>query len=53
MDNVGACSHHINNMKSALGDEHSGVLDSEIEKLNFMRQSFVWGDGEEISMYFV
>ena len=41
MDNVGACSHHINNMKSALGDEHSGVLDSEIEKLNFMRQSFV------------
>ena len=23
MDNVGACSHHISNMKTALGDEHT------------------------------
>ena len=46
-DNIGACSHHINNMKSNIGKEsgaktdYSRVLDDKLEELNYMRKSFV------------
>ena len=40
-DNLGACKHHISNMKNALGEEHSTLLDNHLEKLNYARKSFV------------
>jgi len=40
-DNIGECSHHISNMKQALGDKHSKYLDSKLEELHYMRKSFV------------
>jgi hypothetical protein len=38
-DNVGACKHHIANMKQALG--HGSTLDKLVDELHHMRQSFV------------
>ena len=38
-DNVGACKHHIANMKASVG--HETVLDKHIEEIHYMRQSFV------------
>ena len=38
-DNVGACKHHIANMKSAVG--HENILNKHIEEIEYMRQSFV------------
>ncbi len=40
-DNKGACEHHINNMKEALGSQHSKLLDGHIDKIIYARQSFV------------
>ena len=46
-DNLGACSHHITNMKDNLGKEagvlrgFESVLDSRLEELNFSTKSFV------------
>ena len=40
-DNQGACKHHIKNMKEALGSQHEGYLQSQIETLTYGRQSFV------------
>ena len=41
MDNLGACKHHINNMKAALGERSASVIDAQCEKLHYARQSFV------------
>merc|ERR1712147_402529 len=38
-DNLGACKHHISNMKQALG--HEAVFDSQLDHINRMSQSFV------------
>lgn len=38
-DNLGACKHHISNMKQALG--HADLLDKHLTKLNYMPQSFI------------
>ena len=40
-DNVGACSHHITNMKMALGEAHHDMLNGHIERLHLSRVSFV------------
>ena len=40
-DNVGACKHHIANMRTALGPESKGIIDNHIEKVVYARQSFV------------
>lgn len=38
-DNEGACAHHIQSMKAALG--HPAILDRRIHELNSMPKSFV------------
>ena len=38
-DNLGACTHHIANMKSYLG--HEEALDKHLHQLNNMSKSFV------------
>lgn len=46
-DNIGHCSHHINNMKSNIGNENPirgdyvKLLDTYLDELNYMRKSFV------------
>lgn len=46
-DNIGHCSHHINNMKKNLENENpvrsdfAKLLDNKLEELNYMRKSFV------------
>ena len=41
LDNLGACKHHIDNMKTALGEKSSSIIDAQCEKLHYARQSFV------------
>ena len=41
MDNIGACKHHIDNAKQALGASSAAVIDSTVEKLHYARTSFV------------
>ena len=41
MDNLGACKHHIANMKSAMGDSSASIIDTQVEKLHYARKSFV------------
>ena len=40
-DVQGACKNHISNMKSALGDASTSVLDKHLEEVTYMRKSFV------------
>ena len=36
-DNIGACTHHINNMKEALGQASASIIDQQCEKLHYAR----------------
>ena len=46
-DNLGSCSHHINNMKKNIGSEnpirndYGTLLDNYLDEVNYMRKSFV------------
>ena len=42
MDNIGACKTHIDNMKQALGQSSSSIIDATVDKLQYARKSFVW-----------
>lgn len=47
MDNIGACSNHIQHMKDNISKEsgtdkdYVSILDNKLEELNYMRKSFV------------
>ena len=40
-DNIGACTHQINNMKQARGEASASIIDQQCEKLHYARKSFV------------